>query len=356
MPDPSPQRQPPSIQDVAAAAGVSTATVSRVLNNPSLVAAGTAERVQAAIRELGYRPNLMAQGLMTRRTRVIGIALPDIHGEFYSGLLRGADAEAHRLGYHLLVSSEALNGGDSEAGNGAGSGGGGAGSGGGSLAFGLINGLVLMITEPNERLWREARQLGMPIVVLDSQERDEQIDSVMVDSTTGAREAMMHLLAHTPPERCYFVGGPRENFDTQRRAEVFRQALRQAGHEPTEEQFAFGQYDLNWGLDWVKDYRKRVDLRSAAVLAGDDEIALGIVRGAEDAGLAVPGDLRVVGFDDTRIASLVRPSLSSVRVPLAELGAAAIATLVRRIDEPSAEPVHVRIPTTFIVRESSAVA
>lgn len=342
MPEPASPRQPPSIQDVAAAAGVSTATVSRVLNNPSLVAAGTAERVQAAIRELGYRPNLLAQGLMTRRSRVLGIALPDIHGEFYSGLLRGADAEAHRLGYHLLVSSEALNGRAPDLS--------------GSLAFGLINGLVLMITEPNELLWREARQLGLPIVMLDSEEPDEGIDTVMVDSAAGARQAMLHLLEGTRAERCFFVGGPPGNFDSKRRAEVFRSCLREAGCEPRTEQIAFGQYDLNWGMAWVKEQKKRTDLRGCAVLAGDDEIALGIVRGAEDAGLSAPGDLRVVGFDDTRIASLVRPSLSSVRVPLAELGAAAIRTLVRRIDEPAAATEHVRIPTELIVRESSTPA
>src|SRR6184192_3039488 len=94
-----------SIEDVARVAGVSIATVSRVQNNPKLVAAPTAERVRRAIKQLGFRPNPFARGLMTRRSRVLGIALPDVHGEFYSELLRGADAAARRRGYHLLVSS-----------------------------------------------------------------------------------------------------------------------------------------------------------------------------------------------------------------------------------------------------------
>jgi LacI family transcriptional regulator len=95
-----------SIQDVAEAAGVSIATVSRVLNNPGLVSSKTSERVRGVIAELGYSPNPFAQGLITRESRVLGFALPDIHGEFYSGLLLGADAKARELGYHLLISAE----------------------------------------------------------------------------------------------------------------------------------------------------------------------------------------------------------------------------------------------------------
>ncbi|MBC7833787.1 MAG: LacI family DNA-binding transcriptional regulator, partial [Phycisphaerales bacterium] len=113
-PTPEAGRRHASIQDVAKAAGVSTATVSRVVNNPSLVAADTAARVQRVITDLGYRPNIFAQGLTTRRSHLLGIALPDLHGEFYSELLRGADNEAHRWGYHLIVRSEPRKGGASE--------------------------------------------------------------------------------------------------------------------------------------------------------------------------------------------------------------------------------------------------
>src|ERR1043165_6814420 len=106
QPAPKPNAaRPPSIEDVALAAGVSTATVSRFLNSPKLVATGTADRVMRVIEQLGYRPNRFAQGLMTRRSHTVGIVLPDIHGEFYSELLRGADAEAHRRGYHLLLTT-----------------------------------------------------------------------------------------------------------------------------------------------------------------------------------------------------------------------------------------------------------
>ena len=341
-------KRPASIQDVATTAGVSTATVSRVINNAALVAPETAKRVAKAIAELGYKPNLFAQGLMTRKSHVLGIALPDIHGEFYSELLRGADAEARRLGYHLLVSSEAHSRDEQHRD--------------GSLAFGLIDGLAVMITEPNEPLWTEARSASLPLVVLDADLHARGFDSVVVDNTTGTREATRHLLDGRPPyapDRCYFVGGPRENFDTRARAEVFLGTLREAagGSTPiSEDAVSYGDYSLQWGEKWATDAHRRGVLRGAGVLAGNDEIALGILQTARQLEIDVPRELRVVGFDDTRLASLVRPSLSTVRVPLADVGAAAVRALVERIAEPEREATTVTLATELVVRESSAIA
>lgn len=332
-------KRPSSIQDVADAAGVSTATVSRVLNNASLVAPATAERVHKAIRELGYKPNLFAQGLMTRKSRVLGIALPDIHGEFYSELLRGADAEARRQGYHLLVSSEAHSRDEQERG--------------GSLAFGLIDGLAVMMTEPNEALWREAQGATLPLVVLDTDAREHGFDSVIVDNTSGTREATEHLLATVPPDRCIFVGGARENFDTQQRAAAFKGALLNAGWTARNDQVVHGTYSLDWGESWAEEAHRQGRLNGAGILAGNDEIALGILQTARQLGIRVPEDLKIVGFDDTRLASLVRPSLSTVRVPLSEVGAAAIRALLERIDDPERAPRTVSLATKLVVRESS---
>jgi len=355
------ERRHTSIEDVAHEAGVSTATVSRVLNNGGLVAPATAARVQEAIRRLGYRPNLFAQGLMTRKSHVLGIALPDIHGEFYSELLRGADAEARRLDYHLLVSSEAHSRAEQE-------------RVGSNLAFGLVDGMAVMLAEPNEALWREVRESSFPLVVLDADLRDRGIDSVVVDNATGSREATEHLLKGgfsaeiaangagkgsgkgpgvARPERCYFVGGPQENFDTQHRANAFVEALARTGWTVQSDQVVYGDYSLAWGESWATKMVDAGKLAGAAVLAGNDEIALGILHTAQAHGIAVPASLRIVGFDDTRLASLVRPTLSTVRVPLAEVGAAAIRALVERIDDPTRAPRTVSLATKLIVRESS---
>lgn len=328
-----------SIQDVAALAEVSTATVSRVLNNPGLVSSATAARVHRAVEVLGYRPNAMAKALMTRRTHVLGLAIPEMHGEFYTEVLRGADAEARARGYHLLVSSEA------------------GGARGAEWPFahvaGLLDGLAIMLTEPDASLADQARSSAVPVVVLDSQIDLNGFDSVRIDNRVGTREAVEHLLQSTPPERCFFVGGPPGNFDTQERAGEFRRVLRRAGGPLTREQIVYGAYDADTGRRWVAETLRSGSLRGAAALAANDEIALGILQAAHAAGLLVPRDLAIVGFDDTRLASVLSPKLSSVRVPRADFGRAAMESLIRRIEEPEASVRETRLPTALVVRESS---
>lgn len=333
-----------SIEDVAQRAAVSTATVSRVLNKPDIVAPETARRVQQAVTELGYRPNMLAKGLTTQRTGVIGLALPDIFGEFYSELLRGADDEARQLGYHLLVSSEARLNGTSAAGA--------ASPNGHGYVFGLVDGLALMITEPNDALLRAAERLNVPLAVLDTEPEGKPFDSIVVDNEAGTREAVKHLLQGTGPERLRFVGGPKNNFDTQARARAF-QACFGPSNRPAPEQTAFGDYTIGWGERWARERLKAGDLKGAAVLCGNDEIALGVLQVAHEAGLVAPVDLRIVGFDDSRLCRLVRPRLSSVHVPAAAVGAAAVRAIVRRVTSPEALPEHISLPTRFVARESS---
>lgn len=337
----TPVRSAVSIQDVAEAAKVSIATVSRVLNNPHLVAGETAQRVQAEITRLGYVPNAFAQGLIRKASRVLGIALPDLHGEFYSELLRGADTEARRRGYHLLVSSEARHGGSPTVSGG---------------VFGLIDGLAIMLTEPDERLWKEARGMRLPTVVLDAEIEAPHVDRILVDNASGTHDATRHLLERVKGHSLFFVGGPQGNFDTKRRAEEFSRTLRAAGVAARADEIAYGQYSFESGHAWARDRIARLgpgSLKNVGILAGNDEIALGILQAAQEAGLNVPKDVRVVGFDDTRIASMVRPRLSTVRVPLVEVGEKAVQLLLERIEDPRRTAATVHLPTRLIVRESS---
>jgi len=331
---------PVSIEDVAEAAGVSTATVSRVLNNPALVAVTTAARVQETIQRLGYKPNIFAKGLMTRRSRVLGIALPDLSGEFYSELLRGADGEARNLGYHMLVSSEPRIHPSDNRPNGS------------SLAFGLIDGLAVMITEPNEALLRSALDASVPLVVLDAEIEGVAADTIQVDNAMGTREATLHLLESVAPDRCYFVGGPRENFDSIARNTSFADTLREAGHVIRPDQSAFDEYSVLWGERWAKGHLDAARRAPIGILCGNDEVAYGVMRTALEMGLDVPGDVRLIGFDDSRLASVVRPALTSVRMPAAEVGAAAITALVRRIEDPEAPPLRKRLASKLVVRQS----
>ncbi len=340
---------PASIQDVADAAGVSIATVSRVLNNPKLVSAATASKVRDAIERLGYVPNAFAQGLITKASKLLGIALPDIHGEFYSELLHGADEEARRMGYHLLVTSR-LGGGAAAASGAAVAGENGATGLGPAMSF--LDGLALMITEPNEALIKRLAATGLPLVVLDAAPEGLAIDTITIDNEAGATTATEHLLTLVQPSACQFVGGPKDNFDTARRAAAFRDTLARRGGGRGDA-VAFGDYSFEWGRERAKQLHRAGLLEGAGVLTANDEIAYGVMHAARELGLDVPRQLVIVGFDDTRLASLVRPTLSTVRVPLMEVGATAVRLLIRRLRDDASQPEHVKLTPTLVVREST---
>lgn len=327
-----------SIRSVAERSGVSIATVSRVLNTPNLVSAPTAKRVRAAIDDLGYRPNLFAKGLLTRRSRVIGVSLPDIHGEFYSQLMGALDERACELGYHLLVSSNAHRTDDAPA---------------TGFALDLVDGLIVMLTERSGVDLEAIGRLQNPVVVIGVDEPGVAVETITCDNTTGSRRATEHLLAGTPPERCFFVGTHLGNIDSDERCAAFVAALGRAGHQARPDQLAHGDFSFDWGWDWARSMIETGRLRGAAVFAANDEIAIGIANAARDSGVLIPEELRLVGFDDSRLCSLLRPRLSSVRMPVRDMGRAAVEALVRRLEHPESSPQHARLATTLVVRESS---
>lgn len=327
-----------SIRDVAATAGVSIATVSRVINDSPAVAQSTAAKVREVITRLGYVPNPMAKVFSSRESHIIGLALPRFHGEFMTWLLHGADEEATKLGYHLMMTTIAK----SEDGTAR------------SHIVGslLIDALLVVITEQDDPLAEDVLASGVPTVVLDTDMSRQGLDSVILDNERGTREAVDHLLRWVEPSSLYFVGGPPQNFDTQQRAKGFVTALEARGWKVTPEQIEMGDYSIEWGKEWAIRMSRRGKL-SGAVLAANDKIACGIMHAAGDLKVAVPDQLRVIGFNDSQISRLVRPRLSTVALPMAEMGALAVRTLVRRIEHPNAEVHCTKLPTKLLIRESS---
>lgn len=342
-PDARPEGRPVSIRQVAAHAGVSIATVSRVMNKSADVSPETASRVRKAVEELGYVPNPLARGLNSGDTRVLGIALPWFQGEFFTELLQGADEEAVRLGYHLMVTSITTMP-DGKRRN-------------RIVGSRLVEGTVLFVERPENPLWRDALEAGIPTVAIVTDLTAHGIDSVVIDNEKGTAEAAEHLLRWVPPARLYFAAGPGDNFDAQRRAAAFAATLLKHGHKVAPDQIVFGDYAVEWGREWFLRQASVAGgpekLIGAGVLAGNDEIAVGIMRAAEAAKLKVPDQLRIVGFDDTQLSRLIRPSLSTVALEMAHVGATAISMLVRRLENRSSAPTCVKVPTHLVVRESS---
>lgn len=340
--DPPPPRRggaAVSIADVAKRANVSISTVSRVVNQREVVNENTRQRVVSAIRELGYQPNAFARGLMLRRSEIVGLALPDLHGEFYSEIIRGANERARSMGYFLVVSS-ARDGDDSQTLLNA------------LQQRALLDGVAIMVSEMNDHLLEVLSDFRLPFVMLDEDVSGALHDCVVIDQRQGAVALMQHLVDRCGAKRIIFVGGLQTNIDTRARFDAYRAVIAEAGL-PFDERDVYYldyQYDTAYrlGADRVRSWAGA----GSCVFAANDEMAAGIVAAANQAGVQVPAELAVVGFDDTRIASMTRPALTTVRVPMSRMGAEAIELLCRRIAEPQRPPSRLTLLPELIVRES----
>lgn len=331
---------PASIEDVAKLANVSISTVSRVINRRSLVNEETCKRVEAAIRQLRYRPNAFARGLMLRKSGIVGLVLPDLHGEFYSEIIRGANMQAREMGHNLLLSS-AVPGDDAKS---------------WFSTIGqhaLVDGLALMISDTLiAGVGPTLAEMNVPVVVLDDEIEGVDHDAVIIDQQQGARAMMDHLLKNRGAKRIVFVGGVETNIDTQARFKAYREALQEAGLK--------SRKDDVYHLDYTYDSAYQLALKKAGewagpkhfVFAANDEMAAGIIAGAAAEGFSVPQELGVVGFDDTRLAQMIKPPLTTVRVPMSKMGASAIELLCQRIADPDRPPTKVSLSAELVVRES----
>jgi LacI family transcriptional regulator len=333
-------KMPSSIEDVAKRAKVSISTVSRVINRRELVNEETCKRVEAAIRDLRYRPNAFARGLMLRKSGIVGLVLPDLHGEFYSEVIRGANLQAREMGHNLLLSSS-IPGDDAQ----------------GWLAslgqHALLDGLAVMVSDTMARgIGPALAELNIPIVVLDGEINGVAHDTVVIDQRQGAQAMMEHLLTNCHDTRVIFVGGLETNIDTQARYQAYCDTLRKANRSPAPEDVYYLDYTYESAYRLALKEVKRWVGPNHAVFAANDEMAAGIIAGANAQGVSVPQQLAVVGFDDTRVAQLTRPLLTTVRVPMSSMGATAIELLCRRIAEPELSPSTVSLPAELVVRDS----
>lgn len=331
-----------TIRDVARQAGVSVATVSRVLNSSGPVSPATRERVEAVAEELSYVPHGGARSLITRRTSNLGVILPDLYGEFFSQLIRGMDTAARAPGYHLLLSgSHADHAALTTAVR---------------AMRGRVDALILMSPDLTGAELVEVVPAGLPAVLINTDARESRrFDTLNVDNRGGALQAVRHL-AGLGRERIALIGGDPANHDARERRAGYRQALEEAG--------------LEWRSEWEleSDFTKSgghaaarkllpLDPRPTAVFAANDSMAVGAVSAFRDAGIRIPEDLAMVGFDDVPIAQYVRPPLSSVRVDLPGFGRRAVELIVEALkDPPDHMPRHEVVETELVIRGSSSAA
>ena len=305
-----------TIKDVARAAQVSVATVSRTLNGHGNVAEEVRRRVLAVANDLRYTPHAAARSLSSRRTQTLGVVLPDLHGEFFSELVRGVDqvAREHRL--HLLVSS--YHGRPDEQ----------------VAALRAMRGRVdgLLVMSPYAAAHAsivEELSPTLPIVLINAQSDAPDVLSLSVDNYGGA-QAMVEYLVASGHRRIAFIAGPEDNFDAHERLRGYREALARLLPDARE-------WVLPGAFDEASGHAAGQTLLSAAqrpdaVFAANDMMALGCLFSLVQAGLNVPRDIAVTGFDDIPLARYVHPTLTTMRVNIVQLGARAARLLITRLN------------------------
>jgi LacI family transcriptional regulator len=329
-----------TIRDIAGLAGVSIATVSRVLNDRPDVAPHTREAVLRVVREHGFSTNRGARGLSSGRTGIVGSTLPFVNAEYFGAILAGA-AEALYEEDMRIVLCPTLHQHEREV----------------SLLERLMGGttdgaLLLLPTESTEEL-RALQRQGFPFVVLDPRDPvPEGVPVVSAAHAAGAKEATEHLLS-LGHRRIGAITGEVGWSATEERLLGFRAALSGYDLLPDPSLIEAADWQITGGYEAAVKLLSRPD-RPTAVFAFNDNMAVGVFHAARLYGLRVPEDLSIVGFDDLEEAQIVDPQLTTVRQPLAELGRMGASLLMRLIDRQRLDAVRVELATKLIVRGSTA--
>jgi LacI family repressor for deo operon, udp, cdd, tsx, nupC, and nupG len=327
--------KPATIKDVAEAVGLSIATVSRALSNPSMLNATTLERVSKAIDELGYRPNLTARNLKTNETRLVMVVVPSL-SPFFLELFRGAEQAARETGYSVLVGHTERDP-DRERG-----------------FIDQVNsrradGMVLVSSMDRAVLSKGAHRLPPIVIALDIGP-DNDLPNVRVDHAAAAAEITSHLLA-LGHRRIAHIAGASVSPMTMHRLEGFQRALAAYGVAYDPQLCVQGAFTMESG-EQAMDALLADTAAPTAVFAANDEMAVGAIRALRRAGLRVPQDVSVVGFDDQRIAALYEPPLSTVRIPTFDIGYLSMRKLTQILaGETVAEDTM--LPCEMILRQST---
>lgn len=326
-----------TIKDVAREANVSVATVSRVLNGSGPVSAETQHRIREIAGRLRYVPHGGARSLITARTDTLGVLLPDLYGEFFSEVIRGMDDTAQRNGFHLLISRAHADRHGIETAI--------------RAMRGRVDGVIAMSPDLDAESLLNLPST-IPVVLLCSVPRGKEIDSLTIQNCRGAREMVSHLvsLGH---RRIAIIKGSARNYDAAERLRGYRIALREAGIAPEKSLERAGNFTEAGGYAAAMEL-VAMKARPTAIFAANDSMAIGALSALRESGIEVPEDIAVAGFDDIPLARYMDPPLSSVHVPICELGAKAVDLLLNGITHKND---HVRrrehVATKLVIRRST---
>ena len=327
-----------SIKDVAREAGVSIATVSRVLNDIDVVNEDTKKKVLDAIKKLGYRPNIVARSLKTQRTKTVGILVPDISSGFYPEIVRGAEDVANIYDYNVILCNsdfdvekekEYLR----------------------VLREKMVDGVIYMSSSLQEEILDIINELNVMTVLVETKDKEESLPSVTIDNTKASKEATNYLL-NKGLSKIAFVGAKKDTMNAWGDRYIgYKEALSNKGIAIDESLVYFGGLKVKGGYEAVESFEKANKTYDAVVCASD-EIAMGVINALREKGKKVPEDVSVVGFNDNIMSSVFYPKITTIKQPSYDMGSVAMRMLIKLLNKRELDESQFVLDYTLIERDS----
>ncbi|MBC1226737.1 catabolite control protein A [Listeria booriae] len=319
-----------TIYDVAREANVSMATVSRVVNGNPNVKPITRKKVLDVIKQLGYRPNAVARGLASKKTTTVGVMIPDISNVFYAELARGIEDIATMYKYNIILSNsdenedkelQVLN----------------------TLLGKQVDGIIYMGERISEQLQEEFDRSPAPVVLAGSVDAANKIASVNIDYKQASYEAVSRFTKNGRKKIAFISGSLDEPVNSELKLGGYREALKESKIKFNEDYVLESAYNYEAG---VKAWEQLSSLKATpdAIYVADDELAMGVLNAALDAGVKVPEDLEIVTSNNTKLTLMARPQLSTVVQPLYDIGAVAMRLLTKLMANEEVEEKTVILP------------
>ncbi|MGZ4111827.1 MAG: substrate-binding domain-containing protein [Tumebacillaceae bacterium] len=328
-----------TIYDVAREAGVSMATVSRVLNGTAVVKDETKAKVMAAIEKLSYRPNAVARGLASKRTLSIGVILPDVSDLFHAEVLRGIEDIATMYQYHIiLTNSDANEAREIDLI--------------GTMWEKQVDGLIFISERITPEIVRTFEQAQLPVVLCATDDPEGRIPAVSIDNESAGIDATNYFLERGV-RKIAFLGGPTSHPVTMVRRSGYEKALSDAGIA-VDPSLILHANDLHYNAAYqAASAFMDAGLQADAVVAAGDELAVGFINAIRDRGGNVPETTMLLSFDNTRLSEMTRPELTTIAQPTYDLGAVAMRLLTKLLNDEAIEEYKVRMPHAIIERNST---
>lgn len=326
-----------TIYDVAREAGVSMATVSRVVNGNSNVKQATKDKVLAVIDRLDYRPNAVARGLASKKTTTVGVIIPDVTDTFFSELARGVDDVASMYHYNIILANSDESGTKElqvlE-----------------NLLAKQVDGIIYMGNGLRDKLREQFSHTNVPVVLAGGVDEKNQTPTVNIDYTAATKDAVTKLISNGHKEIAFVSGSLEQAINQKYRLCGYKEALEDASIPFNEELVFTTGYSYNSGYELANELKASI---ATAAFIGADELAAGVLNGLTDNGVSIPNDFEIITAINTKLTQITRPQLTSITLPMYDMGAVAMRMLTKLMNKENIEKGTLTLPYGIVNRQTT---